>query len=117
MQPENLFKLLSDVTRLRALILIMREQELCVCELVYALEVPQPSISRNLARLRQEGIVDSRRRGTWVHYRLHHALPQWAVSVLETVRDGVQETPLYQQDWQRLQTMNDRPERGGCCSV
>ena len=66
-----LFALLADPTRLRCVVLLQREGELCVCELVHALDLPQPKVSRHLALLREAGVVEDRRAGQWVHYRLH----------------------------------------------
>ena len=73
-----LFSLLADPTRLRCVVLLQREGELCVCELVRALDLSQPKVSRHLAVLREGGVVEDRRAGQWVHYRLHPALPAWA---------------------------------------
>jgi len=56
-QYRQFFQLLSDETRLRCLLLLQKEGELCVCELVYALDIIQPKISRHLAALRDAGIV------------------------------------------------------------
>ena len=69
LNPEELFKALADETRLRILHLI-GDQEVCVCFFVEALNVPQPKISRHLAYLRRVGLVDTRRDGKWIHYRL-----------------------------------------------
>jgi ArsR family transcriptional regulator len=66
---EGLFKALADRTRLRILALLARG-EVCVCEIHEALQVPQPTASRHLAYLRKAGLVATRRRGLWVHYRL-----------------------------------------------
>ena len=67
----SLFKAFSDATRLRILFLLT-ERELCVCELVGVLDMPQGKVSRHLAHLRHAGLVIDRRDGTWVHYRLAH---------------------------------------------
>jgi ArsR family transcriptional regulator len=48
MLPLELFKALSDITRLQCILLIQQEQELCVCELMAALELSQPKVSRHL---------------------------------------------------------------------
>lgn len=64
-----LFKALGDETRLR-IVALLSHGELCVCHLVEALRVSQPKVSRHLAILRAAGVVDHRREGTWVHYRL-----------------------------------------------
>lgn len=81
--PEHFFRALSDGTRLRCLLLLLAEDRLCVCEFVHALELSQPRVSRHLGQLRDLGIVQDERRGQWVHYRLHPALPGWAREVLE----------------------------------
>jgi ArsR family transcriptional regulator len=65
----GLLDALTDPTRLR-LLRLLRQQELCVCELVDALRIPQYKISRHLRRLRAAGLVEARREGRWMHYRL-----------------------------------------------
>jgi len=66
------FKAFSDEIRLRILALLARE-ELCVAELMAALALPQSTVSRHLATLRQAGLVEDQRQGVYVRYRL---LPQ-----------------------------------------
>jgi ArsR family transcriptional regulator, arsenate/arsenite/antimonite-responsive transcriptional repressor len=66
---ERLFRALGDATRLRILALLVGG-EVCVCEIHGALRLPQPTVSRHLAYLRREGLVDTRREGLWIHYRL-----------------------------------------------
>jgi ArsR family transcriptional regulator len=66
---HELFRALSDPTRLR-LLLLLREGEICVCHLVGALELSQPLISKHLSALRQAGLVRSRKDGLWRHYSL-----------------------------------------------
>jgi ArsR family transcriptional regulator len=71
MQEEaKIFKALADETRLRILALLL-EGELCVCELIAALELPQSTTSRHLAYLRNSGWVKDRRQGIWMYYRLN----------------------------------------------
>ena len=65
----EVFKACADETRLRLLVLLT-ERELCVCELVDVLEMPQGKISRHLAVLRRAGLVADRRDGTWIYYSL-----------------------------------------------
>lgn len=66
----QLFKALSDPTRLRLAVLLSIHGESCVCELTQALDEPQFKISRHLAVMRAAGLVTARREGTWMHYRL-----------------------------------------------
>ena len=82
--PLTLFKCLNDETRLVMVLLLQQHGELCVCDLMAALEESQPKISRHLAQLRTAQLLSSEKRGQWVYYRLHPQLPEWAVQVLET---------------------------------
>ena len=82
---EQFFRALSDTTRLNSLLLLEQEGRLCVCELVAALELSQPRVSRHLSQLRDQGIVQDERRGQWVHYRLAPDLPGWARETLRSV--------------------------------
>jgi ArsR family transcriptional regulator, arsenate/arsenite/antimonite-responsive transcriptional repressor len=63
------FKALSDETRLRIVALLSRG-ELCVCDLMAILDLPQSTVSRHLATLRHAGLVEDRRQGIWMYYRL-----------------------------------------------
>lgn len=82
MNPVAFFKCLSDETRLKSLLLIVAVEKACVCDLMEALELDQPKISRHLAELRKCGIVLDERRGKWVYYSIHPKLPDWARDVL-----------------------------------
>lgn len=64
------FKALSDPVRLRLLSLIASHEggEACVCDLAGPFDVTQPTISHHLKVLREAGLIDSERRGTWVYY-------------------------------------------------
>ncbi len=68
---ENLFKGLADQTRLRILSLLLHG-ELCVCDIRYVLDSPQPNVSRHLAYLKHSGLVLDRRDGQRMFYRLAH---------------------------------------------
>src|SRR5262245_12315526 len=66
---SRLFKALGDETRLR-IVALLAHGELCVCHLEEALRASQPKVSRHLAILRAAGVVEHRREGSWVYYRL-----------------------------------------------
>lgn len=68
-EMANLFMALSDQTRLR-LLNLMRDDEICVCFFTESLGESQPKISRHLAYLRNAGLVEARREGKWMHYRM-----------------------------------------------
>jgi len=65
----DVYAALADPTRLRILSLLS-EDEICVCHIHAGLDVPQPTASRHLAYLRKSGLVEARRDGSWMHYRL-----------------------------------------------
>jgi len=111
MNPESLFNILSDPTRLRALMLIQSEGELCVCELTHALQESQPKVSRHLALMRDSGIVESRREGRWMHYRLSSSLPEWARDIIGCSHARLADLAAFRRDALRLTQMNNRPER------
>ena len=72
-QLETVFKALADKTRLRILSLL-GNNEVCVCHIHDSLGLPQPTVSRHLAYLRRTGLVDARRDGVWMHYRVARSL-------------------------------------------
>ena len=114
MQPEHLFSLLSDPTRLRALMLIQTEGELCVCELTFALGESQPKVSRHLALMRDAGLVEARRDGTWMFYRLSPGLPDWARRLVADVQARIGALEACSGDLNRLSDMSDRPGERRC---
>lgn len=65
-----MFKALGDPIRLRLAAMIASVAEVCVCDLTPAFEVSGPTISHHLKVLREAGLVDAERRGTWVYYRI-----------------------------------------------
>ena len=66
---SRLFRALGDETRLR-IVALLAHGELCVCHVEQALGLSQPNASRQLGVLKAAGVVDSRRDGTWVYYRI-----------------------------------------------
>ena len=111
MEPDQLFSILSDQTRLRTLMLIQAEDELCVCELTFALDESQPKISRHLALMREAGIVKARREGTWMHYRIDPHLAIWSKEVIKHVLEQICGSSPYKEDLRHLKQMKNRPER------
>ncbi|MEJ2059078.1 MAG: metalloregulator ArsR/SmtB family transcription factor [Gammaproteobacteria bacterium] len=114
--PSVLFKALADMTRLRSLVLLQQEGELCVCELIYALGgIAQPKLSKHLAVLREAGLVQVRREGLWVFYHIAPQLPGWIAEVLQKTGAGLAEQEPYRSDRTTLHAMVDRP-RSSCCA-
>ena len=112
---DTFFKMLADSTRLRCLMLMQGEGELCVCELTHALNLSQPKISRHLAHLREAGVLIARRNGTWMNYRINPELQDWALQILQDTLDGVRQSEPFVSDRHMLESMPNRPELA--CSV
>jgi ArsR family transcriptional regulator len=64
----SIFKALSDETRLR-IVKLLEHGELCVCDIVEALDLIQPKVSFHLGVLKEAGFVRDRKDGKWIHYR------------------------------------------------
>lgn len=115
------FRALADPIRLRILALI-GGGEVCVCHIHEALRLPQPTVSRHLAYLRRSGLVDTRRDGLWVHYRLTPLADPSVRAAVEAAVHAVGHVPSFQLDQRRLGKKIDRPPGRGllpvvsCCS-
>lgn len=68
----NIFKALSDETRLR-IIRLLGQGELCVCDITAALDLVQPKVSFHLSALKEAGLIKDRKAGKWIHYSLNEA--------------------------------------------
>jgi ArsR family transcriptional regulator len=98
-------KALSDPIRLRIVLLLQAEGELCVCDLMAVLILPQSTVSRHLAYLKRSCWVDTRREGVWMHYTLSQescdickdlllTLKQHASNLPEAVSDRIALAPF-----------------------
>ncbi len=99
---------MSDRTRLRILNLLTTG-ELCVCDLVSVLGVPQPTASRHLAYLRKVGLVTARKEGVWCYYRLVPAITEFEL-VLRKCIECCADLPRLAKDVERL-----RQGQASCC--
>jgi len=82
-----IFQSLDEPIRLRILALLLEEDELCVCDLVAVLKLPQSTVSRHLSLLKNAGWLKDRREGLWTHYSVDRtlgAIQQFLVPVLRT---------------------------------
>lgn len=115
LDANSFFSAIANDIRLRCLMLMQLEGELCVCELTHALDLSQPMISRHLALLRETGLVQTRRDGQWMYYTLHPELPAWSKKVIrETAKANAEESPFADD----LYALKDMPNRPGssCCA-
>jgi ArsR family transcriptional regulator len=107
-EMELLFKALADATRLRILGLLLTG-EVCVCHIHESLKIPQPKASRHLAYLRRAGLVETRRDGLWVHYRMAELPDPVLNAVGVAVQHALTHVDFVHRDAERLK------KRTGCC--
>jgi ArsR family transcriptional regulator, arsenate/arsenite/antimonite-responsive transcriptional repressor len=105
---EHLFKALADATRLRILGLLLTG-EVCVCHIHESLRITQPKASRHLAYLRRAGLVDTRRQGLWIYYRLSDTSDPIVRTIRQAVTHALGHIDAVQRDADRLQ------RKTGCC--
>lgn len=105
---ENLFLALADKTRLR-LLNLMRSGEVCVCFFVEVLGESQPKISRHLAYLRNAEVVEARREGKWMHYKIIFPENEYAALILKDVLDWLESQEKMREDYKKLESV--------CCSM
>jgi ArsR family transcriptional regulator len=107
-EMEGLFKALADATRLRILGLLL-SGEVCVCDIHESLKIPQSRASRHLAYLRRAGLVETRRDGLWIHYRLGQLADPVLAAIGDAVRHALTHVDTVHRDGDRLH------KRTGCC--
>ena len=112
--PTELFAALAHETRLRCLLLVLEHGELCVCEVTHALELAQPHISRHLGHLKTLGVLQDRRNGLWVYYRVSPSLPDWAARIVQATAHESRDQEPFVSDRQRLAGMPERPGANRC---
>jgi ArsR family transcriptional regulator len=106
-----MFRAFSDVTRLRILRLLLGG-ELCVGDIVSAIQVPQPTASRHLAYLRKAGLVQTRKNGLWNYYRLAPARTKLQRNLIQCLQGCFLDVPELAADEKRVKQLR---KKGGCC--
>jgi ArsR family transcriptional regulator len=99
---EDVFKALADQTRLR-IVGLLSNGEVCVCDIHESLGLPQPKVSRHLAYLKRAGLVEDRKAGLWVHYRLATPRNDLLRSLLSSVGHWLHHVPSTERDLKRLE--------------
>jgi ArsR family transcriptional regulator len=98
----RIMKALADETRLRILALLLDSGELCVCDLMAALQLPQSTVSRHLAYLKNAGWLDDRREGVWMYYQVIACPSALQGRMLASLREELATLVTYREDRGRL---------------
>lgn len=111
-QAEQIFKGLSDGNRLRILNLLMHG-ELCVCDIQYVLDTPQPNVSRHLIYLKNSGLVLDRREGPRIYYRIPPSSKGVQQKLIALLQEVFESDALFAEDTKKLKKTIET----GCCTV
>lgn len=112
----GIFKLLSDETRVRMLMILDRK-ELCVCQLMGVLGISQPLVSRNLSLLDKGGFLEDRREGKLIFYKVRGKLDAMTEKVMEVLRDMFAGEELIQEDLNTLSECTEFQRKMGKCDM
>ena len=100
------FKVLAEPTRLRLMVLLSIQGETCVCKLAEALNAPDFKISRHLGIMRSAGLVEARREGTWMYYKLSNTRNRLEECLQQCFRECLATHPIVKTDLKRLSKAN-----------
>ncbi|MEQ1354803.1 MAG: metalloregulator ArsR/SmtB family transcription factor [Candidatus Acidiferrum sp.] len=100
-----LFRAFSDRTRLRILHLLLKG-ELCVCDIVTVVRVPQPTASRHLAYLLRSGLITKRKQGLWSYYKLAPAISLLHRNLIKCLKECFRSVPELAADSRRARSNN-----------
>ena len=98
----SIVKSLEDETRLRIMALLLKAEELCVCDFMAVLQLPQSTVSRHLAHLKNAGWLSDRRAGVWIHYALAKDLSPIHKALVATLRTILAANEVARKDKERL---------------
>ena len=111
---SEIYKSLADATRLRLLVLLHGQTELCVCDLMQALDMPQSTVSRHLAYLKKTRWVQDRRGGVWMYYSLMQELDPFLQAQLVLIISRLAGTENCRADQERLATYLKNKDASAC---
>jgi ArsR family transcriptional regulator len=111
----QIFKALGDETRLRIMGLLIDGKELCVCDIMAALDLPQSTVSRHLSNLRNAGLVNDRRQGIWMNYKINQREIEHASALLDLLAKMLGDLEQTVEDQQLLNEHLETKKQQICC--
>lgn len=114
-EAARFFKVLADEARLQMLYLLFNHRELCVCDIMAALEITQSKASRHLAALRNAGLAKDRKEGLWSYYSLRPMEDPDRKAQLKVLRTTLSKRPDARVLLKKLDSWLKAKKRGGVC--
>ena len=111
----QIFKALGDETRLRIMGLLIDGKELCVCDIMAALDLPQSTVSRHLSNLRNAGLVNDRRQGIWMNYKINQKEIEHASALLDLLAKMLGDLEQTVEDQRLLNEHMETKKQQICC--
>ncbi|MGE5483410.1 MAG: ArsR/SmtB family transcription factor [Ignavibacteriales bacterium] len=111
---EMVLRAAADRSRARILKLL-EDDELCVCQVVAVLGLGQSTVSKHLSILREAGLIEDRKEGRWVFYRLGSSgINRYSVSILGLLRTWLNDDEMIAGDAERLRVIRETPVEEAC---
>lgn len=108
-------KAASDRTRIRIIKLLQNADELCVCEIISALDMRQAAVSRALSVLRNAGIVNAERKGLWMYYSLNlNGKPDFFTGLSSLLKKRLNNDPVIKKDRAKLKDALKHNNKKAC---
>ena len=114
-ETARFFKVLADEARLQMLWLLFNHRELCVCDIMAAMEITQSKASRHLAALRNAGLATDRKEGLWSYYSLRPVKDRDMKAHMKVLRSGLSKRPDAESLLRTLSSWLKEKKRGGMC--
>lgn len=111
----QIFKALGDETRLRIMGLLTDGKELCVCDIMASLGLPQSTVSRHLSKLRNAGLVVDRRQGVWMNYRINQKEIEYGAALFDVIAKMVGDLEQAVEDRRLLNEHLETKKQQICC--
>jgi len=100
----NITKALSDENRVRAL-MMLADGELCVCQIIEMLQLAPSTVSKHMSILRQAGLVETRKEGRWIYYRLADRNVTKAYEIIDWLQRHLKKDKRVLEDLKRTRQM------------
>lgn len=108
---NRMFRAFTDETRMRILSVLVHSKELCVCDIMRVLNLPQSKVSRHLAYLREAGLVRHRKAGLWSYYSVAEPASRFHRRLIGCLDGCFDEVPAMRKDRARLGRLSVPAER------